>query len=128
MNEVKKLQWLKPVLLIKVILIFTVWAPAAIAPPALLQFFGLQMPSYPLFLRLFGALQASLGVAYWFAFKDPVRNRDIIKMGIIENGLVAVTLIILAVTAGVTSWFLQVSVLLTIIFCVLFIILKPEGK
>ncbi|MBN1897316.1 MAG: hypothetical protein JW827_00945 [Spirochaetes bacterium] len=127
MEKSKKLIWLKRVLLLKVILIFTAWAPALIAWPEFLKLLGIPWPDNPIFLRLFGALQTSLGVAYIYAYKDPLKNKDIVKVGIFENGLMTLTLLFLGFTTGISP-FLWISVFFTTFFCVSFLVFKPAAR
>ncbi len=127
MNSTQKLQWLRRVLLLKVIVTFLVWGlPALLGPPAFLAWFGIEMPQDPLFLRLFGAVVTAFGVAYWYAYRDPLRNAAIVKVGVVDNGLVTLVIIALGLTAGVSSWFIWVSAALTAFFCIAFLVLIPR--
>ena len=122
-----KIQWLKRVLLIKAILTILVWGlPALIGPSTFLALFDLEMPEDPTFLRLFGAVVTAFGVAYWYAYRDPLRNAAIVRAGVVDNGLVTLAIIVLGFTTGVSSWFIWVSALLTAIFFVAFLVLMPK--
>jgi hypothetical protein len=119
--------WLRRILLVKVIACVLVWGlPALLGPPALLKLFGVEMPDDPTILRAFGALATALGLAYWYAFRDPVRNVAIVKFGVVDNGLSAVTMLVLALTAGLSSWFYWVSLALLVFFCLAFLVLMPR--
>jgi hypothetical protein len=119
--------WLRRILLVKVIACVLVWGlPALVGPPALLNLFGVEMPDDPTVLRGFGALATALGLAYWYAFRDPVRNVAIVKFGVVDNGLSAVTMLVLALTAGLSSWFYWVSLALLVFFCLAFLVLMPR--
>jgi hypothetical protein len=48
-----------------------------------------------------------------------VRNRDIFLAGIVDNALIILTVIYLAFTSGLESWFISLSALLTGLFSVL---------
>jgi hypothetical protein len=86
MRASQRLDWLRRVLLVKVVLCFLVWGlPALPAPPTLLPWFGLTIPEDPIFLRLFGALAIALGVAYGYAYQDPVKNAAIVRVGVVDN-------------------------------------------
>ena len=100
--------------------------PALLAPAELLTFFGLTIPQDPIFLRLFGALATAAAVAYWYAYRDPVKNAAIVRFGVVDNGLVTLTIIVLGLTTGVTSWFVWASGVLTALFCVVFVVLRPR--
>jgi hypothetical protein len=119
--------WLRRILLVKVIACVLVWGlPALVGPPALLNLFGVEMPDDPTVLRGFGALATALGLAYWYAFRDPVRNVAIVRFGVVDNGLGAATLLVLALTAGLSSWFYWVSLALLVFFCLAFLVLMPR--
>jgi hypothetical protein len=127
MNSSQRLQWLKRVLLLKVIVTFLAWGlPALLGPPAFLALFGIKMPPDPLFLRLFGAAVTAFGVAYWYAYQDPLRNAAIVKAGVVDNGLVTLTIVVLGLMGGVSSWFIWVSAVLTAFFCIAFLVLAPR--
>jgi hypothetical protein len=126
MERSLRLRWLRRVLLIKVVVTFLAWGlPALVGPPAFLALFGIGMPEDPIFLRLFGVLAIALGVAYWYAYQDPVRNVAILKVGVVDNGLATLTVIILGLTVGISSWYVWVSGALTALFCIAFAVLTP---
>ena len=127
MTNSHRLLWLRRVLLLKVVLTLGLWGlPALLAPPAFLALFGLEMPADPIFLRLFGAVVTAFGVAYWYAYRDPVRNVAILKAGLVDNGLVTLTIIVVGLTAGLSSWFFAVSAALTAFFFLAFLALMPQ--
>ena len=129
MNEQAKLTWLKRVLFVKVLLTFFMWGlPALLAPEGFLNLFGLSVPADPTYLRLFGGVVTAFAVAYWFAYRDPVRNRAILLAGIVDNGLITLTIVYLAATRGLESWFIGLSAVLTGIFFVSFIVLMPAAE
>jgi hypothetical protein len=129
MDEPRKLVWLKRILLIKVIVTWFIWGlPALLGPAGLLRLLGLSVPEDFTYLRLFGAVATAFGVAYWFAYRDPLRNQAIIRAGIVDNGLVTLTVIVLGILGGVRSWFMWGSAVLTGAFCVLFIVLLPRAE
>ena len=130
MDEKTKLIWLKRILFAKVVITFLAWGlPTLFGTKWFLGLFDLSMPDDPMFLRLFGAVVIAFGVAYWFAYRDPIRNRAIIQAGIVDNGLVTLTIIYLALTSGIESWFIYLSAFLTGFFCISFIAFMPSrGK
>jgi hypothetical protein len=129
MKEQTKLTYLKKILFVKVILTFFVWGlPCLFGTEKFLSLFDLAMPGDPIYLRLFGTVVIALGVAYWFAWRDPIRNRAILVVGIVDNGLVTLTIIYLALTSGITSWFISVSAVLTGFFFFSFILLLPKKQ
>lgn len=122
----KRLLILKKVLYIKAILTIFLWGiPSLIAPPALLQLFGLPTADLT-FIRIFGAVVIAMGVAYWFAYKDPLRNLAIIWMGVLDNGLATLVIILLGITVGV-SWYLWLSTIMIFFFFLAFLILVPKS-
>ena len=129
MDASRKQYWLRRVLLVKVVVTFLAWGlPALIGPPGFLAFFGIDMPEDPMFLRMFGAVVTALGVAYWYAYRDPLRNVAILKVGVVDNGLVTLAVIVLGLTTGISSWFIWVSAVLTTFFCIAFLVLMPKDK
>jgi hypothetical protein len=121
--------WLRRVLLVKVLVTLFVWGlPALIGPPAFLGLFGIEMPDDPTFLRLFGAVVTAMTLVYWYAYRDPIRNVAILKFGILDNGLSALTLVVLAFAVGIPSWFYWVSLVLLVFFCLAFVVLLPRGS
>ncbi len=129
MDTSQRLIWLRRVLVVKVLLTFLAWGlPALLLPPEYSALFGIVMPEDPIFLRLFGAAVMALGVAYYYAYRDPVRNVAILKAGIVDNGLVTLTTIVLGFTVGVSSWFIWLSAVLTAFFCVAFVVLMPKEQ
>jgi hypothetical protein len=128
MNTSQRMQWLQRVLLVKVVVTLLLWGlPTLIGPPAFLALFDIEMPQDPIFLRLFGAVVSAFGVAYWYAYRDPLKNAAIVRVGVVDNGLVTLTIIVLGLTTGVSSWFIWVSAVLTASFCVAFLVLMPRG-
>ncbi len=127
MNTSQKSLWLQRVLLVKVIMTFLVWGlPALLAPPVFLELFGIAMPTDPIFLRLFGAVVCAVGFAYWYAYRDPIKNIAILKFGVVDNGLVTLTIIVIGLTVGVSSWFFWLSAAMTAFFCITLVWLMPR--
>lgn len=127
MDTSQRLTWLRRVLFVKTVVTFLAWAlPALILPSEFMPLFGMVVLEDPTFLRLFGAVVTAMGVAYYYAYRDPVRNVAILKAGIVDNGLVTLTIIILGLTKGVSSWFIWLSGVLTALFCIAFIVLMPR--
>jgi hypothetical protein len=128
-DERAKLTWLKRVLFLKVLLTFLAWGlPALFGTEGFFRLFGLAMPEDPTYVRLLGAAVTAFGVAYWFAYRDPVRNRAILQAGIVDNGLVTLTVLFLAVTRGIESWFIALSAALTAFFCLAFVLMMPPRQ
>jgi hypothetical protein len=120
------MEWLRRVLLLKVVLCLLAWGlPALWASPTLLAWFGLTVPEDPLFLRSFGALAIAIGVAYWYAYRDPLRNVAILRVGVVDNALATLVVVFTALTSGLSSWFVVLTGLLTAGFFVAFLWLMP---
>ena len=129
MSNNKKLLWLKWILAVKVVLTFLFWGlPNLFFPISLLQRFGVPTPDNPIYLRLFGAVVIAFGVAYWYAYKDPIRNVAILKAGIVDNGLVTLVIIVLTVFYDLRSVLMWVTGLLTFLFFISFILLMPRTE
>ncbi len=127
MNPSTKLIWLKRVLLVKTVLCFLVWGlPALLGTAWMLKLFGVAMPADPFFLRIFGAVATALALLYWFAYLDPVRNRDIIKFAVADNTISTLAIFGVALSTGLSSWFFGVSGVLTAILAVAFWLLLPK--
>jgi len=118
-SSATKIAWLRRLLLAKAVFCFLLWGlPALVGTPAVLAPFGLSVPADPVFLRLFGSVVIAFGVAYWYAYRDPIANRAIVLVGVVDNGLATLTIVGVALTTGITSWFVWVSAALTACFCV----------
>jgi hypothetical protein len=127
MSNSNKLTWLKRILVVKVLFTFLFWGlPLLIMPAALLQRFGVPASDTPIYLRLLGAVITALGLAYWYAYKDPVRNIAILKAGIVDNGLVFLVTLYFMVFHGLRGVTFFISAPLTLFFCIAFILLMPK--
>jgi hypothetical protein len=124
-----KVSLLRRILAGKVVLSLFVWGlPALLAPMTLFQRLGVPTPDDPLFIRLFGAAVTAIGVAYWYAYKDPIRNVAILKAGIIDNGLVTLVILVFTVFYDLRSAFVWASGVLTFLVFVSFIVLMPKAE
>ena len=124
-----KLLWLRRVLFVKVLVTILVWGlPALLGPLSLLAILKVPIPADPIYLRLFGGACTAWGVAYWFAYKDPVKNMAIVKAGLIDNVLPTFVIVYMTITAQVSSVFVWISGLLTGLFFLTFLTLMPRGQ
>jgi len=124
-----KLIWLRRVLFVKTLITILVWGlPALIGPLSLLAILGVPIPEDPIYLRLFGGAATAWGVAYWFAYKDPLRNVAIVKAGLIDNALPTLVIAFLGVAGRVSSVFIWASGFLTGLFFLLFWLLMPREE
>lgn len=127
MNELTKLVWLKRTLIVKMIVVALMWGlPSLLAPAPVLKLFGVDMPADPFFLRIFGAVQCGLVFLYWFAYQNPVKNRDIIRYAVIDNSLSFLTILGVGLTTGISNPTVWVSAVLVAIFAVVFWYLTPQ--
>ncbi len=77
------------------------------------------VPAEPLFLQLFSWLVIVFGIGYFWAYKDPVANVPIIKLGIL--GKLSVVLVALAcVLAGAVSWQMMLLASADLLYVILF--------
>ncbi len=129
MSNSNKLLWLKRILAVKVIytLVFS-GLPLLLYPTTLLQWFGLPMPDQLIYMRLMGAIATAVGVAYWYAYKDPVHNIAILRAGIVDNGLVSLVFIIFIVFYNFRNITFLISLPLTLFFFLSFILLIPKTE
>ncbi|MGE5123049.1 MAG: hypothetical protein ACM3H7_00905, partial [Acidobacteriaceae bacterium] len=117
MSSERKHKWLKFILAAKVVFCFIVWGlPSLLAPLAIIQRLGVPTPDDPFFMRLSGALIITLGTAYWFAYRDPIKNNAIVKVGVVDNGLATLLILIFIAFYDLQNIFMYVSSLLTFIF------------
>ena len=68
----------------------------------------------------------AFGAAYWFAYLDPLKNRAIIQAGVVDNLLITLVVIYLALIGYLESWFIAASAALTGLFFVAFLVLLPN--
>ncbi len=124
-----RLIWLRRVLLVKTIVTVFIWGlPALLGPLSLLAILGVPIPEDPIYLRLFGGAATAWGVAYWFAYKDPLRNTAIVKAGLVDNALPTLVIAYFVFTTSVSSLFIGASGILTGVFFLLFLLLLPRGE
>ena len=124
-----RLTQLRRVLFVKTVITILVWGlPALIGPLSFLAILGIPIPEDPIYPRLFGGACTAWGVAYWFAYKDPLRNVAIVKAGLVDNALPTLLILFLGVTGRVSSVFFLISGLLTGLFFVLFLLLMPREE
>jgi hypothetical protein len=122
-----RILWLRRVLVVKTCVTIFVWGlPALLGPLSLLHIFRVPVPADPIYLRLFGGTVTAWGVAYWLAYKDPVRNVAIVKAGLVDNGLSTVATVLIGLTSGISSAFMWISAVLTGLFFLSFLILMPR--
>jgi hypothetical protein len=125
-----RILWLRRVLVVKAFVTIFVWGlPALLGLLSLLDILKVPIPTDPIYLRLFGGAATAWGVAYWLAYKDPVRNAAIVKAGLVDNALPTVAVLLIGLTSGISSAFIWLSAVLTGMFFLSFLILMPrEGQ
>ncbi|MBC7227359.1 MAG: hypothetical protein H5T61_09005 [Thermoflexales bacterium] len=124
-----KLIWLRRVLFVKALLTLLAWGlPALLGPLSLLAILRVPIPEDPIYLRLFGGACTAFGVAYWLAYRDPVRNVAIVKAGLADNGLITLVILFLGLTGNMSSAFIWLSGFLTGLFFLLFLFLIPRQE
>ncbi len=129
MSRNRRLIWLMYILAAKIALIVFVWGlPALLAPISLLQRLGVPTQGDPLYLRLFGAVVIAFGVAYWYAYKDPVHNIAILKAGVVDNGLATLVTLFFIVFYDLRSISMLISMPLTLFFFISFLLLMPKTE
>jgi hypothetical protein len=127
MQEPTRLIWLKRTLLAKILVVALMWGlPSWIAPAGMLKLFGVEMPADPFYMRTFGGVMMGLVFLYWFAYRNPVKNRDIIRYAVIDNTLSFLTILGVGFTTGITNPVIWVSAVLVALFAVAFYVLMPK--
>ena len=128
MNEATKLTWLKRVLIFKMLVVLLLWGlPTWLGPASFLKMLGETIPDPPFYMRIFGATQIGLVFLYWLAFKNPVKNRDIIRYAVVDNTVAFLTMMAYAVTVGITNPTVWVSAGLVLFFAIAFYVLTPKA-
>jgi hypothetical protein len=124
-----KLLWLRRILAVKVVLTFLFWGlPTLFFPMSVLQSLGVPTTADPLYLRLLGAVIMAIGVAYWYAYRNPIHNVAILRAGVVDNGLVTLVTLYFIVFAGLRSVIMLISAPLTLIFFISLILLMPKTE
>jgi hypothetical protein len=129
MSNSNKLLWLKRILAVKVVYTFFISGlPLLLYPTSLLLKLGIPTPDYPIYMRLLGAVITAVGVAYWYAYKDPVHNIAILKAGIVDNGLVTLVNMIFIVFYNFRGITFMINLPITLFFFISFILLMPKTE
>lgn len=128
MNEETKLTWLKRVLIFKMLIVLLMWGlPTWLAPESVLKLFGETLPDPPFYMRIFGATQIGLIFLYWLAYRNPVKNRDMIRYAVVDNTVAFLTMIGYAFTVGITNPTVWASAVLVLFFAIAFYVLTPKA-
>lgn len=128
MNEEKKLTWLKRVLVFKMLVVLLLWGlPTWLAPASFLKLLGETLPDPPFYMRIFGGIQMGLVFLYWLAYKNPVKNRDMIRYAVVDNSLSFLTMMGYAIFVGISNPTVWVSAVLVLFFAVAFYLLTPKA-
>ncbi len=85
--------WIRPLFVIAALYDFLLGAAFLIAWPAIYAHFGVTPPNHPGYILFAAAAIAIFGVGFGFVAADPVRNRDIIKLGILLKLAYVVTVL-----------------------------------
>lgn len=129
MNNEIRIRYLRRVLALKVFVTIFVWGlPSLIAPLSFLSVLDIPIPVEQIYLRLFGGAAVAWGIAYWFAFKDPLANIAILRAGLVDNALPTLAIFWLGITGQHSSLFIWISGLLTAFFFFAFLILTPSQE
>ncbi len=126
MKEETKLTWLKRLIILKIIILVLLWGlPLWLAPASVLGLLSVVMPADPFYLRMFGGVMIGMVFLYWFAYKDPVKNRDIVRYAVIDNTLSFLTMLGIGFTTGITNPTVWISAGLVLFFAIAFYLLMP---
>jgi hypothetical protein len=128
MNEESKITWLKRVLIFKMLIVLLMWGlPTWIAPESVLKLFGETLPDPPFYMRIFGATQIGLVFLYWLAYRNPAKNRDMIRYAVVDNTIAFLTIMGYAFTVGIINPTIWVSAGLVLFFAIAFYMLTPKA-
>jgi hypothetical protein len=129
MTSELRIRWLRRVLIVKAVVTVVVWGlPVLLAPLWILEILRVPIPTEAIYLRLFGGAVTAWGVAYWFAYRAPLRNAAIVKAGLVDNILPTGVIVFFGLARGMTSAFMWLSGALTGVFFVLFLIFLPRER
>jgi len=78
-----KRDWIHPLFLIAAVYDFGLGVIVLAMYPAIYTYFGIAPPNHSAYVELPAALVTIFGVGFWMVSRDPWRNRDIIKLGIL---------------------------------------------
>jgi small multidrug resistance pump len=73
--------WIRPFLIVAAVYDLVLGAAYFLAYKLLYAQFGVELPNHAGYVHLCAALIFIFGVGFWLAARDPVRNRDLIKLG-----------------------------------------------
>jgi len=76
-------EWVKPLFVVAALYDLVLGTVFALGFKIILPRFGVPLPNHDAYLQLPAALIAIFGIAFWFVARDPARNRDIIKLGVL---------------------------------------------
>jgi hypothetical protein len=127
-NETTRITWLKRVLIFKMLVVLLLWGlPTWLGPASFLSLLGETIPEPPFYMRIFGATQIGLVFLYWLAYRNPVRNRDMIRYAVVDNTVAFLTMIAYAATVGITNPTVWLSAGLVLFFAIAFYFLAPRA-
>jgi hypothetical protein len=126
-------QMLRGVIAGAMLISLVLWGlPFLLGPAVLLNLVGIKIPADPYawtFVRLFGALVVAGAYLYWHAYRDPPHHPAILRWAVLENGLIAVTLVVVGLTRGiVANPVIGASAALAAAFSIAFALLLPKDR
>jgi hypothetical protein len=78
-----KRDWIHPLFVVAAIYDLGLGLVVLTMHPAIYTYFGIAAPNHPGYVELPAALVAIFGAGFWLVSRDPWRNRDIVKLGIL---------------------------------------------
>jgi hypothetical protein len=85
--------WIKPLFVIAGLYDVLLGAAALAAFKPIYNQFGIMLPNHDGYVQWGAAVVLVFGIGFWFVASDPVRNRDIIKMGVLFKLAYAATVL-----------------------------------
>jgi len=124
-GKVKGMKW---VLIIAGLVSLIYWGILLVfVSPGMTAIYGAPYPTEPIYVRTIGMLCVVLGLLFLLASCDPVKNRLVVNVGIINYALflifAIVTMFITKEAVGFVWW---INLVLYVIFLILFIAFRPK--
>lgn len=76
-------EWIRPVFVVAAVYDFVLGIVFAAGFKSILPRFQVPLPNHDAYVQLPAALIAIFGIGFWYVSRDPIRNRDLIRMGVL---------------------------------------------
>ena len=125
-GKVKAMKW---VLIIAGLITLIYWGILLVfVTPGMTALYGAPYPAEPIYVRTIGMLFVVLGLFFLLASRDPVKNRLVVDIGIINYVLMVIFYIIsMFITKETVGFVWWINLILSVIFLILFIAFRPKA-